>query len=349
MVKFSVGLPISEREGFVEAVGEHLDRIGEVYFSFGDFASGRSAQSFDSDLFPHQVVERQIRELDALYEMGLSFNLLFNANCYGGDSLSRSLVDRIGRTVDYIGTRYNLGSVTTTSPIIAKFIKNNFESLESRASVNMEVGTVEGIEYISEYFDGFYLKREYNRYTEKIKSVSEYCHSVGKKLYCLANSGCLNFCSAHNFHDNLVAHEAEISKRDNAYAFEGICHSFLKREGGIDKYLSHTNFIRPDDINRVFGYFDGIKLATRVSRDPVSIIEAYTSERYGGSICELLEPNHSALFYPYVIDNSRIDNNFYTVTSSCDKDCPSCGYCAKVTQNALVSLDGFTFLKGSEE
>ena len=49
-----------------------------------------------------------------------------------------------------------------------------------------------------------------------------------KKLFMLANSGCLNFCSAHNFHDNLVAHEADISKMDNAYNFSGICHEYLK-------------------------------------------------------------------------------------------------------------------------
>ena len=349
MVKFSVGLPISKREGFIESVGEHLDKIGEVYFSFGSFASGRSAQSFDCDSLPHEVMERQLRELDALYEMGLSFNLLFNANCYGGDAISRQLMDKIGRTVDYVGTRYNLSSITTTSPIIAKFIKNNFESLETRASVNMEIGSKEGIDYISELFDGFYLKREYNRYQYKIKEMSDYCHKNGKKLYCLANSGCLNFCSAHNFHDNLVAHEAEISTKDNAYLFEGICHSFLKREGGVLKYLSHTNIIRPEDLNKVSGYFDGIKLATRISADPVSIIEAYTSEKFGGAVSELLEPNHSALFYPYVIDNSRIDSGFYDKASACEKNCDECEYCKEITRSALVSLEGFAFAKNEDD
>ena len=47
-----------------------------------------------------------------------------------------------------------MASVTTTSPLIAKFIKNNFEELEVRASVNMEIGTVQGLDYLAEYFDG---------------------------------------------------------------------------------------------------------------------------------------------------------------------------------------------------
>ena len=37
------------------------------------------------------------------------------------------------------------------------------------------------------------------------------CDAEGKELYMLANSGCLNNCSAHVFHDNLVAHEAQIA------------------------------------------------------------------------------------------------------------------------------------------
>ena len=31
----------------------------------------------------------------------------------------------------------------------------------------------------------------------------------------LANSGCLNFCAAQIFHDNLVAHESEVSETVN--------------------------------------------------------------------------------------------------------------------------------------
>jgi len=340
VVKFSVGLPISHKEGFTECVLEHRDKIAEVYFSFGDFGSGRSAQNFNDGAMPHEVTARQLEELSALSEGGLRFNLLFNANCYGADALSRAFVDKVGRAVDYIGERFGLSSVTTTSPIIAKFIKNNFEDLEVRASVNMEIGTREGIEYIGEYFDGFYLKREYNRSLSVIEKMSAYCKSVGKKLYCLANSGCLNFCSAHNFHDNLVAHEAELSKRDNAYTFEGICHSFLKREGAKNEYLSHTNFVRPEDLNKISGYFDGIKLATRVSNDPISIIEAYMSENYGGAVTELLEPDHSGIFYPSIIDNSRIDKSFFDKVLNCDKNCEACGYCKRVTEAATVNLDG---------
>ena len=34
----------------------------------------------------------------------------------------------------------------------------------------------------------------------------------GKSLHFLVNSGCMNYCSGQSFHDNLVAHEAEIAE-----------------------------------------------------------------------------------------------------------------------------------------
>jgi len=62
VVKFSVGLPISHKEGFTECVLEHRDKIAEVYFSFGDFGSGRSAQNFNDGAMPHEVTARQLEE-----------------------------------------------------------------------------------------------------------------------------------------------------------------------------------------------------------------------------------------------------------------------------------------------
>ena len=212
MNKFTVGLPIEPKPGFIDKIVEYKDRISEVYFSWGSFPGGRSAQTSTENAFPWEAEAKLIEALKYLSDEGLRFNLLFNANCYGAESLSRSLFMKIGDTVDYIASNFTLASVTTTSPIIAGFIKDNFDGVKTRASVNMEIGTVEGMDYLADKFDGYYMKREYNRNLEKIKELRAYCDKNGKELYMLANSGCLNYCSAHVFHDNLVAHEAEIAK-----------------------------------------------------------------------------------------------------------------------------------------
>ena len=119
---------------------------------------------------------------------------------------------------------------------MAKFLKNNFPEIEVRASVNMEIGTPDGVDYLARYFDAFYVKREYNWDFHRLAEFRARCVGLGKKTYILANSGCLNFCSARTFHDNLVAHQNEISAKDNAYQFSGICHEFLSDKSARSIY-----------------------------------------------------------------------------------------------------------------
>lgn len=326
-IKFSVGLPVVPVQSFTDTVIKNTDRISEVYFSFGDFPNGRSAPIAEL-LYEH--TKKQLQILDTLNSHDLNFNLLFNATCYGSDSQSRSFFCKIGDTVDYISKVCNLTSVTTTSPLIAKFIKENFRNIKVRASVNSEIGTTQGMEYISEYFDGFYMKREHNRNLGKIKELSCFCHRNGKEIYMLANSGCLNYCSAHVFHDNLVSHESEIAKADNAYNFTGICREFLSERANRERYFEITNFVRPEDVGTVAEYFDGIKLATRISPDPITIIESYIRGKYSGNIPALLEPNHSALFYPEILRNGKVPNDYMQTVLHCEKRCEECQYCKNI-------------------
>ena len=301
-MKFAVGLP-KLNDAFVKALIENREHIYEVYFSWADFPNGRSLQTLDTDLTPWEMLDRQRNALSSLAEADIPLNILFNANCYGKDSQSRAFFVKVGETVDYVKNNYGLSSVTTTSPLIAKFIKANFEDLSVRASVNMEIGTAEGMKYVADYFDSYYVKRELNRDIGAIKRLKEWSDANGKKLFLLANSGCLNFCSAHNFHDNLVAHEAQIAAMDNAYTFHGICHEFLKREENYTALIDNTNFIRPEDIAKYEGLAEAVKLATRTNPRPETVLKSYISGKYSGDILRLLEPSHN--IYPYVIENGE--------------------------------------------
>ena len=302
LLKYMVGLPCAKPD-FTDCIIEYKDQISEVYFSWGDFANGRSSQLEKEGYTPWELQQMQIEALSRMAKEGIAFNLLFNGNCYGRDSQSRAFFQKIGMTVDYISSEFGLRSITTTSPLIAKFIKNNFEELEVRASVNMEIGTVLGMDYLAEYFDSYYMKRELNRDFGAIETLNRWCRANGKKMYLLANSGCLNHCSAHVFHDNLVAHEAEIAKMDNAYEFHGMCKEYLKKEEHYQALIDNTNFIRPEDMHRYEPYFEAAKLATRVHKNPSMVLRSYCRERYSGNILELLEPAHN--IYPYVIENGQ--------------------------------------------
>ena len=299
-MKFTVGLQYTD-DAFLDCILENREHIAEVYFAWGDFPNGRSNQLQNAQYTPWELQQRQMQVLQRLAEGGLGMNLLFNANCYGEDSQSRAFFHRIGQTVEYIAQSYGLQSVTTASPLIAKFIQCNFPEIGVRASVNMEIGTVQGMDYLAEYFDGYYMKRELNRDLEAVETLSTWCAENGKKLHMLANSGCLNHCSAHNFHDNLVAHEHQIAKMDNAYQFGGICREYLRQESHYRALIEDTNFIRPEDIYKYEPYFETAKLATRIHRNPSMVLRSYIRGRYSGNILELLEPAHS--IYPYIVEN----------------------------------------------
>ncbi len=301
-MKFTVGLQYTN-DSFLDCILENKDYIHEVYFAWGDFPNGRSNQLQNSQFAPWELQARQTEYLQQLHNAGIRLNLLFNANCYGKDSQSRAFFNKIGQTMDYIQQNFGLYSVTTTSPLIAKFVKNNFEDVSVRASVNMEIGTEQGMDYLAEYFDGYYMKRELNRDMKAVERLSGWCSRNGKKLHMLANSGCLNHCSAHNFHDNLVAHEQEIAQMDNAYQFGGICKEYLKSEDHYKSLIEDTNFIRPEDVHKYEPYFEAVKLATRISKNPAMILRSYIRGKYSGNVLELLEPAHN--IYPYVVENGE--------------------------------------------
>jgi len=335
-MKFSVGYQVNKDNNFMEYLAQNKEYIYEMYFSWGDIPNGRNSMLLNSELLPWQAQAKQIEDLKYISDNGIKLNLLLNANCYGKESQARSFFIKIGETIDFIASSFSLASVTTTSPLIAKFVHENFENIDVRASVNMKIGSVMGMEYVSEYFDSFYMQREHNRNINKIKELKTWCDCNGKGIYILANSGCLNDCSAHTFHDNLVAHESEIAKMDNGYNFEGVCHSHLtKNKLSI---LNNTNFIRPEDIHLYDEYFIAAKLATRVSKNPINIVNSYVKGKYSGAITDLLEPNHSDIFYPEIIENSKLPSSFGQKVMTCDKNCSTCNFCIDCLNESTVNL-----------
>ena len=284
-MRFAVGY--QPDRAWIEAVIARRDAVHELYFAYGSTPSGRAGVA---------EVDRQLEDLGAVADAGIPLHLLFNANCHGGRALSRGFFDEVGATVDRFAADGALTGVTTTSPLVARFVKRNFPSLRTRASVNMEIGTVEGMEYLAEVFDGYYLKRELNRDLASVRRIKAWCDAHGKDLFLLANSGCLNHCSAHVFHDNLVAHEAEIAREDNGFAFRGACWEWLAKPQNRARWHERTNFIEPAQVSAYEGLCTAMKLATRMNAHPVRILESYATGAHLGDIRGLLEPDHSELF-----------------------------------------------------
>ena len=337
-MRLLVGYQMRRTDDFLRAILAHKEQIGEVYFSWDAMPSGRSAVGTSLDLLPWEASQRQREELKKIADAGIGLNLLLNANCYGASSLERSFFQSTGDLIDCLRREWNLASVTTTSPVIGRFIRENFPGLEVRASVNMEIGTPEGMDYLADSFDSYYIKRELNRNMEALKRLRSHCDSTGKRMYLLANSGCLNNCSARQFHDNLVAHEQEIARRDNAFTFHSACRGFLSKGDNRTELIRLSNWIRPEDLHRYDGLADGAKLATRTSPNPISILEAYAAGKYSGNVLDLLEPNYAGLYYPQVLSNSAFPRDYFDIRHNCTGQCRECGYCARVYREVLQTI-----------
>ena len=338
-MRFMIGYQMTADNRFLSLMLRNKEKIGEVYFAWPDIPSGRGTMKSGKSDSLYAIQEKLLSDLKLLSDAGIALNLLLNGHCYGRYSQARCFCEKIGDTVDFLASGFLLTSITTSSPLIAKFLKQNFPKLERRASVNMEIGTCEGMDYLAAFFDGYYLRRELNRNIGKIQEIRAWCLQNGKKLYALANSGCLNHCSAHNFHDNLVAHENEIREMDNAYEFSGICRSWLEQPEKRRDFLAVSNFIRPEDVNLYEGYFDGLKLATRVNRNPTAVAEAYFTGCCHGNLPDLLEPAHAEAFYPEILENSLLPADFGEHTLHCSHDCRNCSYCRTALEGALVNLN----------
>ena len=342
-MQFAVGyqLPDAEDESLVEIIADYREAIAEVYFPWADMPSGRAALATwrgDTDWTAQQQL---LGDLAALRKMGLRVDLLFNANCYGGRAISRWLENQVRSVLDYLGEAVGgVDIVTTTSPFVAQVVKQHHPQVETRASVNMRIGTVKGMQYLADIFDSYHVQRDNQRNLEYLAELKSWADENAKSLVILANSGCLAFCSGQTFHDNMVAHEAEIDETINVTEWEAhTCWRFLQERANWAAILQNT-WIRPEDIRHYEGLCGVVKLATRMHARPRLVIDAYARGSFYGNLLDLCEPGFGPALAPYVIDNSRFPADWFARTSCCDRRCHRCDYCAGVLDMVLVNAQG---------
>lgn len=313
-MKLSVGYSLMERGRFLDAVDQYTGSIGEVYFSWPGTPSGRTDIRERDPEYILAKIEALGADLARFGSSGIRLILLLNGSCYGelalSDALAASVLESISRV---LGAAGRLDAVTTASPFIASIVRAAFPSIEIRASVNMRVGTIEAMEYLAERFDGFYVQKEQNRNLDILREMREWAALNGKKIYLLANSGCLNWCPNQVFHDNLVSHELGLRGLTRK-GFEPImCRAYLERSKDWARLLSCSNWIRPEDADRYEPLVDGLKLATRMHARPDLVIAAYARRSFSGNVLDLLEPGFSDLLYPSILRNEEFPDDWQSL------------------------------------
>jgi hypothetical protein len=335
-MKFALGYQQPENEDFFNIVKDYKEHLTEVYFPWTGQASGRAKLGSCRGGVDWDAQERLEYDLVNIRKAGLKLDILFNASCYGAYALSQKLENEVNSILahleDCVG---GADIVTTTSLTIARTVKKNFPKKEVRASVNMRIGNTSAMSYVSDFFDSFYIQRDLQRNIDYVKKVKKWCDENGKGLCMLANSGCLYTCPGQTFHDNAVAHDAEIDEVKNIPGWTPhVCWNLYKNMENWPEFLK-SSWVRPEDIHNYDGLFRVVKLATRMHSHPRMVLGAYTGRRFSGNLLDLFEPSFSPAFAPHYIDNDAFPENFFENISKCDRNCRECAYCANVFKKIL--------------
>ena len=341
-MRFAVGYQMAEaeEESIVDIVRDFREHIAEVYFPWADMPSGRAALASRRGYTNWHAQGRLEKDLASFREMGFRLDLLFNSNCYGGKAISRFLENQVTSLLEHLGdVAGGVDTVTTASLAVAHTVKERFPQVEVRASVNMRIGSVQGMEYVADLFDGYHVQREFNRDLPHLGRLKAWADLRDKKLYLLANSGCLSFCSGQTFHDNLVAHEQEIDETQNIQGWTPhVCRRFLEDRAHWSAVLQAT-WIRPEDLPHYEPLFPVVKLATRMHSRPRAVIHAYAERRFRGNLLDLFEPGYAPCFAPFIVDNERFPSDWFERVTTCGRACERCDFCSQVLDQTLVRVD----------
>ena len=320
-------------EPFVAACEPHVARISEVFFAWPGVLSCRPAPDFTDELR-----ERMLADLLWCRENGILLDTLFNCNCYGDGAISPELADFVETTLRDMNAHGLFPDiVTTTSPFIATVLRQRFPQVKIRWSVNLRVHGTTGFECVDELFDSFYASREHHRDPDWLKEQSAWAKAHGKSIGIQANSGCLRQCPFQQFHDNLHGHnrirQSGIGAKFDFSVFR--CRTAYARRDW-EQFIRAT-WIRPEDVPLFEPYVDTVKLATRRHRFPTKVLDAYATYSYDGNLLDLMDPMHSDLFAPRIIDNKSFPSDFATTTGTCPhaNNCRHCGRCADVLAHVL--------------
>ena len=337
-LRLSVGYPCATPISFFDSIAPYLDKVGEVYFGKADIPSGRA--TFEGDLRCDQAIFES--DLAKFSKAGVRLNLLLNGNCYGERAVSQSLADEVCATVESFGERFGLHTVTTVSPFIAYTVKSRFPDIDIRASVNAWIDGVGGMQQCADLFDSFYVKRDYNYCIDEIKREYAFCQKNGKRLYLLANSGCIPNCAYHTFHDNMIAHSKGLDKSGSPSFQPYLCRKLISKPENRYLLLS-GNIIRPEDIPSYEGLVDGVKIATRIHPFPALLVRAYAKGYWDGNLTSLSEPGFADILGQVILDNASIPSDYFEKKTQCPRAknngttayCKDCGYCAEVYKSIL--------------
>ncbi len=332
---------VIKRVPFIALARKYTKFLKEVYFPWPSFATARE---MFGDL--RKKEEEIIPDLQECKRLGLQLDMLANATCYGDDAVSPKQREQFFSVIDRLGENGIMPDIlTTTSPYLAQLTKENYPQIECRASVNMRLNSTLAMDYVSPYFDSFYICRDIQRDIPTLKIFSKWGKDHGKKMCMLVNSGCLRYCPWQTFHEMLLSHNYyhTMSEASKIRMQPVLCGNIVVGEHKYEEIL-RCSWIRPEDLWQYEPYVDVFKLSSREVSYPDLVLKAYTSRDYDGDLSKILDPGFFANILPNIIDNKRFPKEWSEgkIAGKCAINCTHCGKCTEVLKQVLVQDSSYS-------
>lgn len=338
----SIGYHAGEGDGkgcsWSREVSPYRESVAEVFFPLPGMVSGVR----QADCPETSNSTRFYRDLERFRALGVQGVLLFDAACYGGGVVSPAFFEQVRRGIAEVKRHIHLKAAVTMTPPLADFLKGVCPELEIRASMHNRIGSIAQMEYAGRCYDGYYVNGDLSRDVGRLETARKWCDGHGKTLHLVVNSGCLYECPFHLEHLNTMGHQAEIAAGGFVWGGREMqCRELLAVSENHVRLLQ-GGWIRPEDLNRVEGFFDTVALLSNDVQQACNVLKAYAEGHWDSDLLELLEPCHAGLAGMQPFRNDVFPEDWFEKTSACGHACEGCGYCAAVLSKMrpLVSDEG---------
>lgn len=322
-------------------------RIYEVYFSIFD-KHGINVNSYGGSEKSPVSGPKAVQLLSSmakLYKTGL--NVLCNA-----PSLYFSDFRELFTVLHEIP---GLTAITISDPIAIRAFVKEFPELDIQASFIMNLNTLEKIKQFAQLGGGTVIVpgaiTRNLPLLEKIRELKKKYEKLRIKM--IANLDCAQECIFLPSHYMVGMLSSFPQAEEKAYT-NAACYRRFTPEDFIK-----VPFIRPEDLSfyRDNGLTDTFKIIYRSSPSAMleTVYKAYFEEKYEGNMFDIIpthcDPYECARdpFLPddkkgnvpeYFCDSRAFPPDFVKKTSTCDKNCDECGYCAAIAEKANAVTGG---------
>jgi len=302
---------------------------------------------------------------------GFGFNYLINGTCLDNLEFTKKAYRKIAGHLEWIAST-GADMVTVTLPFLAEMVKKEFPHLKVAVSSFARVQNVHLARAWEEMgVAKIILPEGVNRDFRSLRHIRD---AVDCELELIANHCCLFQCFLDLHHRNMVSHGSQSDHPCGGFAPD-YCKLACQRLKILKPVeLIKSTWIRPEDVvyYEKIG-IDCLKLVERFrgTESLLQIVHAYEERRFDGNLVELLTlPQQGVFLSPNLdllkrndliesekmeqmlavlrepfpgkvfIDNRKLDGflEHFEKADCFRMDCDRCGYCEKVSQEAL-SMD----------